>query len=157
MVHDKIRRACFHAENGTVPVAEYRGMYRETLMTLLTSPMMHRSVAFFSSNSSLLSRESKSLRRSSEKRSESSSGFEKFEDHVGRHTNGMRAVYEFWAIISAFLRRSATSSPCSPRTILFFRQQVKVSKDSVGSTWFGSNVSRSLRGTYTHSVVYGKV
>lgn len=83
MVHDKIRRACFHAENGTVPVAEYRGMYRETFMTLLTSPMMHRSLAFFSSNSSLLSRESKSLRRSSEKRSESSSGFEKFEERGG--------------------------------------------------------------------------
>lgn len=94
MVRDKIRRACFHAENGTVPVAEYRGMYRETFMTLLTSPMMHRSVAFFSSNSSLLSRESKSLRRNSEKRSESSSGFEKFEDHVGRYTNGTHGVYE---------------------------------------------------------------
>lgn len=69
-------------------------MYRGTFMTLLTSPMMHRSVPFFSSNSSLLSRESKSLRRSSEKRSESSSGFEKFEDRVGRYTNGMHGVYQ---------------------------------------------------------------
>lgn len=137
MVHDKIRRACFHAENGTVPVAEYRGMYRETFMTLLTSPMMHRSVAFFSSNSSLLSRESKSLRRSSEKRSESSSGFEKFEDHV---VEGIpKECAEFAKLptvllILTILRNyfSVPLSPRSSRTTLFFREQVKVSKDSAG-------------------------